>query len=98
MVIVYLVGGFNSSENISQVGMIIWKNKSHVPNHQPDIIYDDKILDFMGVTPQTDHDSIFSSKRQTPPSSGWWYVKTFRTRAELSTFMASLFFDVGSKV
>ena len=34
-----LVGGFNSSEKKMSIGMIIpniWKNKSHVPNHQPD--------------------------------------------------------------
>ena len=37
-----LVGGFNLSEKIwKSVGMIIpniWKNKSHVPNHQPVVI------------------------------------------------------------
>ena len=35
-----LVGGFNHSEKYS-VGMSlpnIWKNKSRVPNHQPDIV------------------------------------------------------------
>ena len=33
-----LVGGFNPSEKYESVGVIIlsiWKNKSHVPNHQP---------------------------------------------------------------
>ena len=33
-----LVGGFNPSEKYLSVGMIlpnIWKNKVHVPNHQP---------------------------------------------------------------
>ena len=35
-----MVGGFNRSEKYSSIGMIIpkiWKNKSHVPNHQPEI-------------------------------------------------------------
>ena len=35
----YLVGGFNLSQKYESVGIIIpniWKNKSHVPNHQPD--------------------------------------------------------------
>ena len=45
----YLVGGFNRTplKNMtSSVGMIKmmklpteWKNKSHVPNHQPDMVY-----------------------------------------------------------
>ena len=33
-----LVGGFNPSEKYESVGMIIpniWKNRTHVPNHQP---------------------------------------------------------------
>jgi len=37
-----LVGGFNPSEKYYSVGMIIpniWKNKSHVPTHQPDHKY-----------------------------------------------------------
>ena len=41
----YLIGGFNPSEKYVSVGMIIpniWKNKIHVPNHQPAIV-------FMGV-------------------------------------------------
>ena len=36
-----LVGGFNPSEKYESIGIIIpnvWKNKSHVPNHQPVII------------------------------------------------------------
>ena len=40
MTILHLVGGSNPSEKYgSSVGMIIpniWKNKNHVPNHQPD--------------------------------------------------------------
>ena len=34
----YLVGGFNPSEKYQSIGTIIpniWKNKIHVPNHQP---------------------------------------------------------------
>ena len=37
-----LVGGFNPSEKYESNGMIIpsiWKNKIHVPNHQPVCIY-----------------------------------------------------------
>jgi len=33
-------GGFNPSEKYESVGIIVpntWKNKSHVPNHQPGI-------------------------------------------------------------
>ena len=33
------VGGFNQSEKYQSVGIIlpnIWKNKIHVPNHQPE--------------------------------------------------------------
>jgi hypothetical protein len=38
----YLVGGFNPSEKYDFVSSDddipnIWKNKNHVPNHQPDI-------------------------------------------------------------
>ena len=37
-----LVGGFNpAKKNISQLGLLFpteWKNRSHVPNHQPDYI------------------------------------------------------------
>ena len=35
-----LIGGFNPSEKYQSVGIIIpniWKNESHVPNHQPDL-------------------------------------------------------------
>ena len=36
----YLVGGFKASEKYESIGMIIpniWENKSHVPNHHPDL-------------------------------------------------------------
>ena len=35
-----LVGDFNPSEKYESIGMIIpniWKNESHVPNHQPEV-------------------------------------------------------------
>ena len=37
----YLVGGFNPSEKYQSVADFvpnIWKNKIHVPNHQPNIL------------------------------------------------------------
>jgi hypothetical protein len=42
-----MVGGFNPSEKYQSVGMMIpnlWENKSHVPNHQPDIILSQREL------------------------------------------------------
>ena len=39
--VLYLVGGFNPSENISQLGWLfpIYGKIKHVPNHQPDIYH-----------------------------------------------------------
>jgi len=53
----YLVGGFNPSEKYWSVGIILpiygknWKNKIHVPNHQPDM-YHCYLPDSKGKTPK----------------------------------------------
>jgi len=52
-----LVGGFNPSEKYeSQLGLLIgmfipniWKNKSHVPNHQPVYYSKKELWDVVGI-------------------------------------------------